>query len=162
MNNDETLAFFITWTVYGTHLQGHAAGWRKRRKGEQSPQPLLEQWRLDRLKYPILLLDSEQREVVENEIERHCAIRNWKIWAKSARSNHVHVVVTASGVRGSKVRDQLKANMTRGLREQWPQFRDRPVWTELGDWQCVNTENDLEDAIIYVSEAQDRKGIEHG
>jgi REP element-mobilizing transposase RayT len=120
----------------------------------------LEQWRQDRLKYPVLLLSMHQRQVVENEIERHCSIRNWRVWTKSARSNHVHAVVTAPGVRGSKVRDQLKANATRSLREVWNEFRDRPVWTALGDWQCINTEEDLEQVIIYVSEAQDRMGLE--
>ncbi len=35
MNSDEPLAFFYTWTVYGTFLQGDVRFWRKRRKGEQ-------------------------------------------------------------------------------------------------------------------------------
>jgi hypothetical protein len=53
------------------------------------------------------------------------------------------------------VRDQLKANGTRGLREQWPAFCDRPVWTFGGDWECVNGEDDLEAVILYVRDAQD-------
>ena len=31
MNNDEPLAYFITWTVYGTWLQGDVRGWRRHR-----------------------------------------------------------------------------------------------------------------------------------
>ena len=61
---------------------------------------------------------------------------------------------------GSKVRDQLKANCTRVLRESWPRFVDRPVWTTGGDWQCINTEDDLEQVVMYVSEAQDRMGLD--
>lgn len=159
-NDDDPLAFFITWTVYGTHLQGHHQGWRKHRKGTQLPQPLLERWRQDRLKHPIIELDVEQRVIVENEIERHCLHRSWHMWAKNARSNHVHVVVTAKGVSGKTVRDQLKANCTRGLRERWDEFRERPVWTVGGDWQCINTEHDLAAAVEYVMEAQDRKHLE--
>ncbi|WP_417375189.1 hypothetical protein [Gimesia maris] len=36
-------------------------------------------------------------------------------------------------------------------------FQDRPVWTVGGDWQCINSENELEQVILYASQAQDRK-----
>jgi REP element-mobilizing transposase RayT len=156
MNADEPLSYFITWTVYGTFLQGDIRGWRKRSKGEQVPQPKLAEWRRERLKYSVQLLNHAQQAVVEQEIERHCEKRSWKLWTKSARTNHVHAIVTAMGYSGNKVRDQLKANATRGLREHWEQFRGRPVWTSLGDWECINTEHDLDSVILYVSETQDR------
>ena len=155
--NDEPLAFFITFTVYGTFLQGDARWWRSRRKGSQPPQPLLEQWHRDRLKYDVRLLDEGQRSVVENEIARLCEFRQWKLWEANARSNHVHVVVSAPGYNGGKVRDQIKANCTRVIRQQWPVFVDRPVWTVGGDWQCVNSDGELEQVILYSGEAQDRK-----
>ena len=156
MNADEPLAYFITWTVYGTHLQGDARGWRRRRHGDQPPQPRLAEWRRERLKHEVLLLSPEQRAVVEGECQRHCDIRGWHLWAVNARATHVHAVVTAAGYSGTKVRDQLKANGTRGLREKWTQFCDRPVWTVGGDWVCINTENDLEGICLYVRDAQDR------
>lgn len=156
MNADEPLAFFVTWTVYGTHLQGDERGWRRRGKGLQEPQPALAQWRRDRLRHPVLLLTLEQRSVVERECRRHGDCRCWRCWAINARSNHCHVVVTAAGYAGSTARDQLKANATRGLRENWPVFRVRPVWTRGGDWQCVNDESDLEKVCVYVRDAQDR------
>ena len=102
MNNDEPIAFFITWTVYGTFLQGDERGWRKRRQGNQIPQPKLATWRRDRLKHPIQLLDVTHQLVVETEIERLAAFRGWHIWTKNARTNHVHVVVAASGYAGNK------------------------------------------------------------
>ena len=74
----------------------------------------------------------------------------------NARTNHVHVVVTAKEYAGDKVRDQLKANCTRALREVDTAFEDRPVWTAKGDWKCINTEENLEQAIVYVNDAQDR------
>ena len=157
MTSDSPIAFFITWTIYGTHLQGDLRGWRQRRKGNQLPKPRLAEWRRDRLKHPILLLSDQQRTTVEKECQQHCDHRGWHLWTVDARTNHVHVVVTAIGYSGAIVRDQLKANSTRGLREQWEQFLDRPVWTAGGDWQCINNEEDLESAILYVSEAQDRK-----
>lgn len=159
-NYDDPLAYFITWTVYGTHLQGHEEGWRRRKKGTQPPQPLLERWRQDRLKHPVIMLDADMRAIVENEIERHCHHRDWHLWAKNTRSNHVHAVVTAQDASGKTVRDQLKANCTRGLRERWDVFRERPVWTVGGDWQCINSEEDLAVVIEYVMEVQDRKHLD--
>ena len=78
------------------------------------------------------------------------------MWAVNARSNHVHVVATALGYSGRVARDQLKANCTRGIREKWTVFRSRPVWSVGGDWECINSEEDLETVCEYVLEAQDR------
>ena len=127
MNGDDPIAYFITWTVYGTHLQGDERGWRRRRKGNQLPQLRLAQWRCERLKHDVMLLTAGQRAIVEAECGRHCDHRGWRLWEINARSNHVHVVVTADGVSGKTVRDQLKANCTRALREHSMQFCDRPV-----------------------------------
>lgn len=156
MHDRDPIAYFITWTIYGTYLQGDGRGWRKRGKGNQLPQLKLAKWHAERLKHPIILLSSVQRLAVELELERHCEHRSWTLWARAARSNHVHVVVTADGYTGKVVRDQLKANATRGLRIRWPEFRDRPVWTAMGDWRCINTEDELSNVMAYVIEAQDR------
>jgi REP element-mobilizing transposase RayT len=155
MSDDEPLALFITWTVYGTWLQGDIRGWRRYRGGHEPPQPRLAQWRRERLLHPVVLLSPHHRQVVANEIEQHCRRRGWHIWKANPRTNHVHVVVTARGFSGAKVRDQLKANCTRGLRQADPQFIDRPVWSRGGDWQCVNSEDDLEAVILYAGDAQD-------
>jgi REP element-mobilizing transposase RayT len=156
MNSDDPLAFFITWKVYGTHLQGDEHGWRRRRKGDQPPQPRLAAWHRERLKHDVLLLSSEQRVNVEQACQQHCDHRGWRLWAVNARSTHVHAVITAAGYSGKTVRDQLKANCTRALREQEAAFCDRPVWTFGGDWRCINDEDDLEAVCIYVGESQDR------
>ena len=55
---DEPAGYFITWTVYGTFLQGDSRWWRKRAGGERPPQPLLEQWHRDRLKHDVILLND--------------------------------------------------------------------------------------------------------
>lgn len=156
MPSDDPFAFFITWTVYGTHLQGDERGWRRRRKGAQMPQPQLARWRRERLKHPVLLLSPDQRAIVERHCRQHCEHRGWKLWEINARSTHVHAVVTAADHSGSTVRDQLKANSTRGLREHGTLFCARPVWTRGGDWECINSEDDLEAVCLYVREAQDR------
>jgi REP element-mobilizing transposase RayT len=154
--SDDPLAYFITWTVYGSHLQGDQDGWRLRRKGQQIPQPRLAQWHRERLKHDVILLSADQRKAVEAECERHCRHRRWHLWAANARTSHVHIVVTADGSSGKTVRDQLKANCTRGLRARWREYCDRAIWTVGGDWQCINSQQDLETVCLYVREAQDR------
>jgi REP element-mobilizing transposase RayT len=152
----EPLGYFITWTIYGTFLQGDARWWRKKGKGSQPPQPRLEQWQRNRLRHEVILLSAEHRAIVESEIASHCKHRQWRLWTCSARTNHVHVVVTAPGYAGSTVRDQLKANGTRGLRQHDQRFVGRPVWTSKGDWQCLYAQQELEQAMQYTSDAQDR------
>ena len=154
--NDDPLAYFITWTVYGTFLQGDPRWWRAKGKGSQPPQPLLERWHRDRLNHEVILLTERHRKLVELEIARLSEFRSWNLWVANARSNHVHVVVTAAKYSGKQVRDQIKANCTRVLRENDERFASRPVWTTGGDWKCINTEDDLQQAVLYAGELQER------
>lgn len=160
MNNETPLAYFITWTIYGVHLQGAVTGWRKRREGEQPPQPLLEAWHADRLNHSIELLNSTVRVAAETACRKHSEHRNWKLWAVNARTTHVHAVVSAREHKGTVVRDQLKANCTRQIRELNKLFIDRPVWAVGGDVEFVWTEDELSSVIDYTLIAQDRKGLE--
>ena len=153
---DQPLAFYITWTIYGSHLQGHQIGWNKRGGGLQVAQPLLEAWHQERLNYSVELLNNEDRQTAADAIDEICDFRGWKLWIANPRTNHVHVVVTAIGYSGDTVRDQMKAKCTRKLRAIDARFQDRTVWTRGGDWQCINSEDDLESCILYVRDAQDR------
>lgn len=152
----EPLAYFVTWTVYGTFLQGDQRWWRSRQSRSEPPQPRLEQWHRDRLIHDVILLNAGHRRATKVEIHRLSEYRSWHLWVANARTNHVHVVVTAKEYSGKVVRDQLKANSTRALRKQYPIFVGRPVWTVGGDWKCINTEDDLERTILYARDAQDR------
>ena len=157
MNNDAPLALFITWTIYGTFLPGDARWWHKRNQGEQLPQPKLAQWHRDRLKHPILLLQERDRATVENAIEEISNFRGWKLWAKSARSNHVHLVVTAVARTPKLVRDQIKAKCTRELRVKNKSFLNRDVWTAGGDIEFLDADSEIDSCVKYVAEAQNRK-----
>ena len=41
---DDPIAYFITWTCYGTYLPGDHRGWTRWHKGDQLPIPSLEDW----------------------------------------------------------------------------------------------------------------------
>ncbi len=156
MSNDDPIAYFITWTVYGTFLQGDDRWWRKRQEGSSAPQPKLEQWHRDRLNHEVILLSDQQREMVEAEIIRLAEYRAWHIWAANPRSNHVHVVLSTTDHSSKQVLGQMKANCTRVLCQKFPVFVDRPIWSVGGDRKNLFTEFDLNQTTIYVSGAQDR------
>ena len=160
-NTEEPLAYFLTWTTYGTWLPGDERGWsRKGESGIQLPNLLFVEMARSRMKEPEFFLDDLARRVVEDTIRQHCAVRNWYLHAVNARTNHVHVVVTAARYEPETVRDQFKAWCTRRLKEAGA-TRTR-FWTEGGDCSRIDHEAGLEAAIVYVIEGQDRKGIENG
>jgi len=154
-NPGEALAYFLTWTTYGTRLPGDERGWnRKKESAVQSPSPLLVEAAQARMKEAEFRLSPEQRRTVETTIRDHCSIRNWTLHAVNARSNHVHVVVTAAKYRPETVRDQFKAWCTRKLKSL-AGARSR-FWTEGGSCRWMNRQDELESALIYVVDAQDR------
>lgn len=168
MPNDfnDPITLFITWTAYGSWLPGDARGWRHRTKGEQEPEPKLERWCRDRMSETPVLLDEQQRDVVEHAIREHSAHRSWVLHAVGVRSNHVHVAVTVVPKTGNKqhrvadgvkrVRDELKANATRVLRRCGNPISNEKVWTKGGDIQLVDSQDDLDRVVTYINEAQDR------
>ena len=160
-NTEEPLAYFLTWTTYGTWLPGDDRGWsRKNQSDIQRPNRLFVEMAQSRMKEPAFFLDDASRRVVEDTIRKHCAVRDWHLHAVNARTNHVHVVVTAVGYEPETVRDQFKAWCTRRLKAS--EATRTKFWTEGGDCCRIHQEAGLEAAIVYVFDAQDRKGIEDG
>ena len=161
-NTEEPLAYFLTWTTYGTWLPGDERGWSRRGESDiQRPNRLFVEMARSRMKETAFFLDDPARQVVEDTIRQHCAVRNWHLHAVNARTNHVHVIVTAVGYEPETARDQFKAWCTRKLKSSGAAARTR-FWTEGGNCRRIDQEADLEAAIVYVLEAQDRKGIEDG
>jgi len=154
--NDFPLALFITWTVYGTFLPGDHRGWSRREQGMQIGRTELRQWHVERLQHPMVTLNAAMRDVAEAALREICSVRAWTLWAVSVRSNHVHVVVSASSHEPTVVRDQLKAKATGALRKQFTVWENRPIWSVKGDLEFLDRESEIEQCVTYVLEAQDR------
>ena len=150
----DPITTFITWTTYGTWLPGDMRGWRHSNRGNQSPRPLLEKWCREQMTSQIVTLSFDDRKMVELACVEHCKHRQWILLAANARSNHVHVVIEANE-RPQKVRDQLKANCTRKLRQQNVALRAKRTWTRGGDCSILKSDSDIDNAISYVNDAQD-------
>lgn len=146
--------YFITWNTYGTWLPSVSRGWLKRRGGFQLPRPFLEQWCREQMTSSSVLLSPEDRQTVESACSEHCMIHAWSLLAVNARTNHVHLVVTANT--GPKVtRDQLKANCTSRLRRQPVPLNVERTWAKGGDTEILDTEDEIQACILYTLEAQD-------
>ena len=160
-NPGDPLGYFLTWSSYGTWLPGDERGWSRKYDWDiQPPNPSVVKFAQSRMKEPAFTLSINSRILVEDTIRRHCSIRGWTLHAVNARSNHVHVVVTAPSYPPEKAREQFKAWSTRRLKEIEP-TRTR-FWTEGGSCRWINHEADLEAAVIYVLEGQDRKESKDG
>jgi REP element-mobilizing transposase RayT len=158
-NLDEPLAFFITWTTYGTWLPGDDRGWQiLKRGGIQAPDRDRELAAKKKMTESSFVMSEVHRSLVEQTVRKHCEIRRWHLHTLTARSNHVHVVVTASGYGPKTVREQFQAWCTRRLKEVVVGREN--FWTERGNGRCINTTADLERVIQYCSEAQDLKHLE--
>jgi REP element-mobilizing transposase RayT len=113
----EPLAYFLTWTSYGTWLPGDERGWVAKPGAFRKPNPELQEAARQLMTEPELILDNEQRRIVEQTIADHCRIRHWHLHVVNVRTNHVHVVVTANGRDPEDVLNQFKAWCTRKLKE---------------------------------------------
>jgi len=113
----EPLAYFLTWTTYGTWLPGDERGWVEKPSIFRPPDAQLKESSRHLMTEPPLTLGDEQRRVIEDTIAKHCRIRGWRLHAINARRQHVHVIVTAPGRTPEDVMNQFKAWCTRRLKE---------------------------------------------
>jgi REP element-mobilizing transposase RayT len=154
----EPLAYFITWTTYGTWLPGDERGWvADGTPGVQAADRAKSEAAYGRLKESPATLDPEQRALVEATVRKHCAIRGWTLHAVHARSNHLHVVVTAAGVDPDTVMEQFKAWCSRHLNEHAARrgvLRRQHWWTKGGSTKWINDTDYFHNAVRYVVERQ--------
>jgi len=156
----DPLAYFLTWTTYGTWLPGDERGWYSSPGQWSSPDNLRKLWSQIRMTEDAIVLSHQQRREVESTISRHCKIRHWHLHAVTCRSNHVHVVVTAN-IAPKLVMEQFKAWCTRNLKDLVRHSADihqgerEKWWTENGSKPYLFTDLELGGAIAYTLEQQD-------
>jgi len=154
---DDPIAFFLTWPTYGSWLPGDSRGWVEFTHGWHLPDPKKHLEAKAKMNESACILGTVEREVVETQIAETCEYRGWTLHALSVRSNHMHVVVGAANTIPQKIRVDLKAWCTRRLKEQCDSKREN-WWAERGSIRWIFDEDSLEAVLLYVTEAQDRKG----
>lgn len=147
------IAFFSTWTTYGTWLPGDGRGWFEAGRGWREPDRRREFAAALRMTADAVVLTPEQRWLVESVIAGHCTLRGWELYAVNCRTNHVHVVVSASGRPIGVPREQFKAWTTRRLRESGEGGRAE-WWTERGWDVDIDELEEMAAVVQYVLEGQ--------
>ncbi len=144
------LAYFITFTTYGTWLHGDERGSvliEQSQAKQISPTDCFCNHQKRQMKYPAVVLDSDQREIVLQTIIAHCTLQNWRLYAVHVRSNHVHLLVFCTE-KPDKVMGELKAWATRKLRQAHCTLPK--VWTQHGSTQLVFIQAKLKEKIRYI------------
>lgn len=154
------LAYFLTWSTYGTRLHGDVRGTVDRLHNTPG-EPLLptnpEQvdHLSDALTDPPFIMTPRQRTVVDRAIRDHCGVRIWSLLALNVRSTHVHVVVNCHATHSPELAmAQFKSWSTRRLTRSGLVVRHAKLWTHHGSTRWINHRTDLVEAIDYVENRQ--------
>ncbi|MCL2346710.1 MAG: transposase [Planctomycetaceae bacterium] len=150
------LAYFITFTCYGTWLHGDERGsvddehnkyghefvaFDMNRLGQSSVN----------MKGDALTLDAKQRRLITDAIQNVCEYRQWKLLKVSVRTNHVHVVVSAD-IKPENVMLDFKRYATRRLVDANEIPSGTKLWTRHGSTRYLWNEDSVANACRYVEE----------
>lgn len=154
------LAYFITWTTYGTWLHGDPRGSADRSgvhgpgRPYLDPDPRRVSFERSELAREAVLLSDPMRRVVDETVRRHIETRGWALRGLNVRTNHVHVVVSVGEIAPERVMGQLKAWSSRRLREQGLIGTGQRVWTRHGSTRWLNHQDAVSAAVNYVLNRQ--------
>jgi REP element-mobilizing transposase RayT len=143
----KTLGYMVTWTTYGTWLQGDKRGFVKDGKILDMSEEL-EQDNKKRQKSNKVSLTKEQREIVRSSIIHEAGKIRENVVAISVRSNHVHALIEGGGKPIGMVVNRLKTSAYYALRECG--FAGR-LWTKGFDRRFCFSEKELKARVDYVN-----------
>lgn len=143
----KVLGYMLTWTAYGSWLQGDR---RKYVKNGQilDPNPSLETKNKENMKYPKVSLSAPQRESIEKAIIEESAGLNQKIYVIAVRSNHIHLVTDCNFISAASAVSHYK-NVAR-LAVETNGFVGR-LWTKGFSVRYCFDEDQLNKVIQYVN-----------
>jgi hypothetical protein len=152
------LAYFLTFTCYGTWLHGREPG-SVDKAHNQFGNPLLPADSQREAKNQLILgeppfqLDAARRRVVLATLREVAAFRGWHLLAAHVRCLHVHLVVQGEGD-PDKMLNDFKAYATRRLKEAGFDPGRRRRWTQGGSTRYLWKAENVKEAIRYVAEQQ--------
>ncbi len=154
------LAYFITFSTYGTWFHGTSKG-----KGSVdphhnthgspfiSPDPEREQDAREAMTQPEYTMQPPEREIVRDAIITLCLEKGWRLLAVHVRSNHVHVVMAANRDPG-RIMSDLKVRASRDLSRAGFDDPTRRRWTRHGSTLHLFDDATVADKIDYTLNRQ--------
>jgi REP element-mobilizing transposase RayT len=142
----KTLGYMVTFTTYGTWLQGDKRGWVKNANIYQV-NPCIEEANKEQMQHTAVRLSKIERDLVREAMLGKARERKQKVYAISVWSNHVHIVFENDGWPISKVVQAYKNAATVALKKNG--FCGK-VWTSGYDKRYCFDEKALRKRIEYV------------
>ena len=132
----DSLNYFITFRTYGTWLHGDERGSvdaSHNRYGQEylAPSGRLREHRQGQMTWPPLIFDLTQRQCATETAIEVALHRGWVLHNVETRTNHLHLLISApDSVSVDKICNDIKARITRVLRERGLVEAKREVWAE--------------------------------
>ena len=154
-DTDIPLAYLITFRCYGTWLHGDDRGSIDRFHNRFKSPYIEPNTRWHRHNTQVLdgepvMLDAARRKSIDAAIRETCTKRKWHLHAVSARTNHVHAVVSIGLIKPERALTAFKANATRKMREDNCWRQNYSPWAEKGSKRRLWNERSVTRAIDYV------------
>ena len=150
-NMSRVIAYFITWTTYGSWLPGDARGWIDRHEHQIHTADLQREANArERMQDKQVLLNARLRTLVEETIQEVCTYKEWKLRGIAVQSNHIHVILSASEINPTEILRTLKAYCSRALNQHTHQTKSKSWWTRSGSIRYLSHNHSLQRALEYV------------
>ena len=153
------LAYFITFSTYGTWLHGSDKGEGSVDRNHNvygtpflAPDPVRRERAARRMTDPPYVLHETARTIVRDAIVELCEEKHWTLLALHVRTNHVHVVL-AGDRKPDRLMSDLKARASRELKRQGENSRLKR-WTRHGSTRYLFDETSVEAAVEYTLDEQ--------
>jgi len=142
----KTLGYMITWTTYGTWLQGDERGYVKNGTTYQGNKAL-KQRNKNLQSQDMVKLSRKQQQTVQKAITEEAELQNQHIYALSVQSNHVHIVVNYTTQPISRIVAYYKKAARLALKSAG---HNGNLWTKGYDKRFCFDRTALEQRIKYV------------
>ena len=152
------LAYFITFSGYGTWIHGDERGSVDQEHNLPgtpylTPNASRAECELSKMDEEAYFMDETRRARVLEGVLQVCELRNWDLFAAHVRQAHVHVVVAASDA-PEKVMHALKSYASRRLSDAGLDSGDRKRWARHGSTRYLWNTQAVEEAVAYVVDEQ--------
>ncbi len=143
---DKLLGYMVTWTTFGTWLQGDRRGYVKNGQIKNKNKNLeLANKRFQKTNR--VHLNNKQKEMAETMIKKEAERIGQKLLAIAVCSNHIHLVLIKHNESIESSVSRYKNVATKALKETGLKNR---IWTRGFDKRFCFTEDDLKKKIRYV------------
>ena len=141
------LGYMLTWTTYGSWLQGD-----KRRYVKDgrilAPNPSLENKNKENMKYPKVSLTAAQREIIKQALIKESASLNQKIYVAAVGRSHIHLVTDCNFISAASAVSHYKNAARLAV---WDNGFVGRLWTKGFSVRYCFDEDQLNKLIQYVN-----------